>query len=238
MSAEGALQGPPVSVPPCHLPTCHPPVPLAPVAEDAGTGPGASRTPGSSPRVNQIPSLQQPCWAPVRARRSLQEPPAASAGGSRGWARLRAARRPRFLREKRSPGSCRSPFPHRNRGCRSVPANFPLLPVTPLTASPAPAPVELSASLWRRGWKGRGGMGNRGYLRLARCAGVLRCRPVEPTWGGKEREEASGAAAAIAPTWSNFPGEVGSGGGRVGGAGAPARSAGTGPTDGQGVGYP
>lgn len=46
------------------------------------------------------------------------------------------------------------------------------------------------------------------------CAGPPRGRSAEPTWGGKEREEASGAAAAIALTWSNFPGEaVGGGGG-------------------------
>lgn len=47
------------------------PVPLVPPSR-----------PRLHPRVNQIPSLQQPCWAPVRARRSPQEPPAASAGGS------------------------------------------------------------------------------------------------------------------------------------------------------------
>lgn len=58
-------------------------------AAGTGTGPGAFRPlpyPRLHSRVHQIPSLQQPCWAPVRARLSPQEPP------RRDAARLGSAR--------------------------------------------------------------------------------------------------------------------------------------------------
>lgn len=81
-------------------------------------------SPRLHPRVNQIPSLQQPCWAPVRARRSPQEPPAASAGGSAAGLGS-GAPAPTGEPEPGQPGKPAAPVSHRTEGCRRVP-----LPVT------------------------------------------------------------------------------------------------------------
>lgn len=144
-------------------------------AAGIGTGPGAFRPlsyPRLHPRVHQIPSLQQPCWAPVRARLSPQEPP------RRDAARLGSAR----------PGLSRGPTPSRSpvtcsrtgnaeaggRGWVALPA--PSRPASPL-------PFGMRALPRRCAHRGDG------RTAITSCAGgrVPRCR--RSHLGGREREK-------------------------------------------------